>query len=66
MDDLRDTLEMLVDRKGLAGVVEALAEIADEKAEHVRSNWQDEPLAKAWERDAWTLKKAAAKLEDGN
>ncbi len=39
-----------VDKFGISKVLFALALIADEKAEHVRSNWQDENLAIAWER----------------
>jgi len=46
----RDALEALVDASNLMAVVQALSEICDAKAEHVRANWQDEPLARAW---AW-------------
>lgn len=43
-------LEQLVDSYGLIAVLRALAEICYEKAEHVRSAWQDERLGKVWER----------------
>jgi len=43
-----ETLEKLVDSAGLQGVLMALSEICGEKAEHVRTNWQDKPLARRW------------------
>ena len=36
-------------------MLDALTDIANAKAEHVRSNWQDEPLAREWERIARKL-----------
>lgn len=50
-------LELLVDRVGLRNVIYALSLIADHKADHIRSNWQDEALAKLWEHDARILDK---------
>ena len=44
----RDHLEALIDRCGLSSVLMALSEICGEKAEHIRSNWQDEALARDW------------------
>lgn len=41
-------LEMLVDATSLQGVLMALSEICDEKAEHVQTNWQDRGLARQW------------------
>ena len=40
-----------VDPYGMAHVVQTLllVHICDEKAEHIRSNWQDEGLAKRWD-----------------
>lgn len=58
-DNDRDTLEGLVDRRGLASVVAALAGIAHEKAEHIRTNWQDEMTARAWGMAADALDAAA-------
>ena len=54
---IEETLERLVDAHGLTSVVEWLAEVCDLKAQHIRENWQDEGLAKAWDREAWSLKK---------
>ncbi len=41
-------LETLIDRCGLSSVLMALSEICGEKADHIRSNWQDEHLARDW------------------
>ena len=43
-------LEAILDRVGNARLVDALSRIASEKAEHVRSNWQDKNLARVWVR----------------
>jgi hypothetical protein len=44
----RDILEGLVDGYSLTEVMEALAEICDEKADHILTNWQDEKTSKVW------------------
>lgn len=56
-------LEQLVDRHGLAGVVDALSDIAREKAEHIRVNWQDSVLADTWEDLAERLSSYTTALE---
>ena len=61
----RDALEALLDRYSLANVVEALACIAWAKADHVRTNWQDERLARAWDADACTLSAIVSRLKNG-
>ena len=60
----RETLERLIDTHGLMELTEALAVIAEEKADHVRVNWQDKSLAKSWHRDAAHLEKLALRLEN--
>lgn len=40
-------LEVLVDRLGLRGVLGILAEVCQGKADHLRSNWQDDDRGKA-------------------
>lgn len=52
------TLEDLIDRHGLSAVLTALRDIAQAKAEHVRSAWQDAHTARAWERTARAIDKA--------
>lgn len=60
----QDTLENLIDSMGLSYVLHALEQVCYEKADHLRSNWQDEKAAKAWERDARKLDTLANKLEN--
>jgi hypothetical protein len=43
-------LEAMVDKFGLAGVLNGLACICSGKADHVETNWQDKRLANAWEK----------------
>lgn len=59
---LDDVLESAIDTCGLRAVLIAIAYICDEKAEHLRVNWQDGTLAKAWERDATLVRALAAKV----
>lgn len=48
-----EALEALLDEYGdPEHLLDVLATIASEKADHVRSNWQDEARAKAW--DKWS------------
>ena len=47
-----DDLESLVDRFGMSRLLDALADLAICKGEHLRANWQDKESAKVWERDA--------------
>jgi len=61
-DDSSTILEGLVDAHDLDGVIEALADVCFAKADHLRSNWQDDATARTWERAAKTLLKAASKL----
>jgi hypothetical protein len=56
-------LENMVDAYGLAAMLETLAEIAGEKAEHIRVNWQDEKTAKLWETVGSKLWSAAGTAE---
>ena len=57
-------LEGLVDKTSLHMVLDVLADIAREKAEHIRCNWQDEPLARSWSWDGGKLERTASKLEN--
>lgn len=47
-NELQNTLESLVDKYSLRQIVRLLAEVAHLKADHVRTNWQDELLAEDW------------------
>lgn len=59
-----EALEGMVDRHGLDGVLNMLSEICGEKAEHVRSNWQDEPGGKIWDKRASIVDAATSKVLD--
>lgn len=56
-----DSLEALVDSNSVRYVLEALAEVCSAKADHIRSNWQDEKLAKAWDAEAGAILSVASK-----
>jgi hypothetical protein len=49
-DDM--ALENMIDRASLAAVLDALRQIADAKAEHIETAWQDFPTARPWRRAA--------------
>jgi len=56
-----DSLEALMDRSGgVSDIFETMSEIAVGKAQHVRSDWQDERLAKRWEGFARKMDRLAA------
>jgi hypothetical protein len=52
----QDNLEYFVDQYGLDDVLESLARICYEKANHLESDWQDRITARVW-------RKAAKRLE---
>lgn len=60
--DKRDALEAIMDQCSPYDMCEMLAVIANEKADHVRTNWQDEATAKQWERVARKFEIAAQSL----
>lgn len=59
----RDELEGLIDRVGLPNVLEDLVVICNEKAEHIRCNWQDDALAKVWEHAGQVIETAATRVK---
>jgi hypothetical protein len=62
LDQAAETLEALVDKHSLAYVLELLGRVCHEKAEHLRSNWQDDVSAREWDRDATVCERAACKV----
>ena len=56
------TFEDIIDKTSLAYVLLCLAAVCHDKADHVRSNWQDAGLAGAWERAATILDKTITRL----
>jgi hypothetical protein len=59
-------LEQLIDDEGLAAILDALAVIADEKAEHIRASYEGaaDPTAKAWERAGVRIGAAAGAVRN--
>jgi len=62
MNNTLSQLETLVDSFGLSTILDYLTNICHEKATHIRENWQDEQLAKTWEKDGKIIDNAASKL----
>jgi hypothetical protein len=63
IEKLAHELEPIVDRAGIAQVLDALALLADLKASHVAEAWSDRGLERAWIRISGrleTVAKAAA------
>ena len=60
-EDQKVDLENIIDSNTLEDVIHALTEICYGKAEHLRSNWQDNDAAKQWELAAKRLDKALTK-----
>lgn len=58
VNQAQSDLEAIVDKYSTSTVIAMLEEIASAKAQHVRENWQDEPLAKQWDRLAAVLSKS--------
>ena len=48
-------LEKIIDRNGLAETVDVMAEICSEKADHIRSSYDDDELADQWDGAAEEL-----------
>lgn len=53
------SLEAMVDRNGLRLVLDLLAEVCHDKAEHIRTNWQDKHTAAAWTQAAVRVKQCS-------
>lgn len=45
----KNEIEQMIDRHGLPSILGALSAICSDKAEHIRTNWQDENTAKLWD-----------------
>lgn len=58
-----ELIEKMIDRHGLASVLEMIAQICYEKGDHLRSNWQDETTAKVWDRDGRKIDTLASKIQ---
>lgn len=47
--EILETLEALVDEIGLGTLLDHLAVVCADKADHLAVNWQDMPASKEWE-----------------
>lgn len=56
---IMDALEPLVDAADVSSVLLALGRVCNEKAEHLRINWQDNISANAWDRLAARIDRIA-------
>jgi hypothetical protein len=62
-DRYNDELEEMVDAVGLAKVLDMLSDIAYEKAEHIRANWQDRDTACVWRKAGNCVYKSQMEVE---
>ena len=62
-EDMQDNLETLIDKTSANFVLNCIVQIAHDKADHLRTNWQDENSAKQWEKLASKLETLADKPE---
>jgi hypothetical protein len=46
----KDDIKTMIDGMSLSGVLEILSQVCYEKAEHLRTNWEDPDTARAWEK----------------
>jgi hypothetical protein len=58
----KELLELTVDAVGINKTLELLAAVCGEKAEHIRVNWQDAPLAKSWDKASETIEVARRRV----
>ena len=66
VDKQIEEIEHILDQTSLDAVIDALATVCWEKADHLRSNWQDDMSAKVWERKAKALAKLATRFLEGD
>lgn len=60
--NIADQLEQLVDQYSLKCILECLSTICSEKADHIRTNWQDRDLAKEWQHTAMWINSIVRKV----
>lgn len=59
----KDDIKTMIDGMSLSGVLEILSQVCYEKAEHLRTNWQDPDTARAWEKVARAVGKIKIKTD---
>jgi hypothetical protein len=58
-----EKIEAIIDTSSANYVLNSIVQIAWGKADHLRTNWQDESAAKEWEKLASKLETVADKFE---
>jgi hypothetical protein len=56
-----EEIEAMIDSVGLSDMVSIMSDICYAKAEHLRSNWQDEHNAEIWVRAGTVLNSASGR-----
>ena len=56
-------LEAMIDRHGLYTVLSMLSDVCSDKAQHLRSNWQDDRTATQWEKAMSIVDRAAGRAD---
>jgi hypothetical protein len=55
-------LEDMIDTTSVVELIEAIAEICQDKEEHINVNWQDDKLARHWRDAARKLNEVSTKI----
>ncbi len=63
IDCNKEKLEELIDTFSVSEILRLMSEICDEKADHILTSWQDEPLADWWSKTSNDLEILAEKAE---
>lgn len=58
-----ETLETMIDQHSLLDVLTGLVCVCEEKADHLRANWQDDVTARAWHSDAVAIENLLRKIK---
>lgn len=56
--ELMEGLERMIDSSTLNGVLSALVDVCNEKAQHIEENWQDSVTSKPWMRLGRSIERA--------
>ena len=63
IEELRRVIDEYVGNGGNPGlVIRLVGEAMEETAEHIRTNWQDRPLARDWGREAAKVESFGSRL----
>ena len=59
---VKDATEAYIDDLGVARLLDALADVCRDKAEHLESNWQDHAAGHDWEHAAKQIDQLACRV----